>query len=138
MVVAGSFYVQTSYISPVSLLLSLVPGALISLLLMVNQYSTTATTCKPVKEPGGAARPAAFLTASLPAAARRLYPADPGIKAAAGSTAGWGRRPVLSAAAAAGILSAKGQTASGNKPGKLILLSYTLTLTLLVLGIYLH
>lgn len=141
MVVAGSFYVQAGYISPLALLLSLVPGALISLLLMINQYPDYRDDLQAGKKNLvvrlGPQRSLPLLYLLLLAAfiplipGLRLLPASPpGCAALAG---------LIPAAAAAGILSAsKGKPHPGNKPGKLILLSYTLTLGLLVLGIYLQ
>ncbi len=138
LVVAGSYYVQAAFISPASLVLSLVPGALITALLFVNQYpdyhDDRLAGKKTLVVRLGQRRSVPLLYLLLIAAFTPLLPgpwsylAPPSVIALAG---------FIPAAAAAALLSInKGKTGPDNKPGKLMLLSYTITLSLMVAGIF--
>ncbi|MEW5785444.1 MAG: prenyltransferase [Bacillota bacterium] len=138
LVVAGTFYVQTGFITPACLVLSLVPGALITMLLFINQYPDYHDDLRAGKKTLvvrlGRRRSLPLLYLFLAAAFVPLLPGPwlpiaplPGGAVMAG---------LIPAAAAAGRLSASGgKPDPQNKPGKLMLLSYTLTISLYVLGI---
>lgn len=135
LVVAGSYYVQAGRISAASLFLSMVPGALITALLFVNQYpdyhqdrSAGKKTLVVLLGPRRA-QPLLylFLTAAfLPLPAVRWLPLvlPPLNLALLG---------LIPAALAAYCLAADQTGRSRNRPGKLMLLTYTLTLFLLLL-----
>jgi 1,4-dihydroxy-2-naphthoate polyprenyltransferase len=138
--VGGAYYVQLGYLSPSAALLSLVPGALITALLFVNQYPDYRQDRRVGKITlvvrFGPRRSLPFLylllvvgfLPLLTGLQARLYP----LPAAAVLAALAG---VIPAASAAYILFMQNEPAGDNKPGRLMLLSYTLTHSILLLAI---
>ena len=141
MVVAGSYFAQAGFISSTSLVLSLVPGALMALLLFVNQYPDCADDRRAGKKTLvvriGPRRSLPLLYLLLGAAFIPLLP-HPWLPLNPFISGGAALSGIIPAAAAAGaLLASRGEAVLGNLPGKLMLISYTLTLSLLVLGIWL-
>ncbi len=137
--VCGAYYVQLGRLSPTAALLSLVPGALITAVLFVNQYpdyrqdrlagkKTLVVRLGPRR-----ALPLLYLLLAvgfsplLLGPPIRLYPL-PALPAACIG--------LIPAALAAYILFMQKEPAEDNKPGRLMLLSYTLTHSLLLLGLF--
>lgn len=134
LVVAGSYYVQAGGFSVTGLLLSLVPGALITALLFVNQYPDYDDDRRAGKRTLvvwlGPRRALPLLYLFLAVAFAPLLPGNllplspPSLHLALAG--------LIPAALAVYYLSASEGECDGNTPGKLLLASYTVTLTMLV------
>lgn len=135
LVVAGAYYVQAGGFSITALLLSLVPGALITALLFVNQYPDYDDDRRAGKKTLvvrlGPRRALPLLYIFLAIAFAPLLPVNwlplspPSIHLALAGV-------IPAALATYHLTVSEGSDVSNNRPGKLILTSYTVTLTLLV------
>lgn len=137
--VCGAYYVQLGRLSPTAALLSLVPGALITALLFVNQYpdyrqdrlagkKTLVVRLGPRRS-----LPLLYLLLAvgfIPLLIGVQIPLYP-LQALPAFLGG-----LIPAALAAYILFIQKEPAEDNKPGRLMLLSYTLTHTLLLMGLF--
>jgi 1,4-dihydroxy-2-naphthoate octaprenyltransferase len=144
LVVAGSYFVQAGHISAAGLVLSLVPGALITALLFVNQYPDYHQDLRAGKKTLvvrlGPRRALPLLYLLLAAAfaplflARALpHPLAPPLPLPLVNLALVGLIP---AALAAYFLTVEKEGRADNKPGQLMLVTYTVTLSLLLLGTF--
>lgn len=138
LVVTGSYYGQAGFISPASLFLSLVPGALVSALLYINQYPDyhdDRLAGKKTLVVRLGLQPSLFLLyLFLAAGFIPLLPWPWSFLTPASTPALAGFAPAT--AAAASLTLKKGNCNPDNKPGKLMFISYTLTLSLMVAGIF--
>lgn len=137
--VCGAYYVQLGRLSPGAALLSLVPGALITALLFVNQYPDyrqdhlAGKKTLVVRFGPRHSLPLLYilLAAGFIPLAVGLHAGLGSLPAAAAALVG-----IIPAAAAAYKLIIQKKPAFHNKPGQLMLLSYTLTHSLMLLGLF--
>ena len=138
LVMAGTYYVQVRDFSPAGLLLSLVPGALIAAVLFINQYPDRDTDRLAGKRTlivqlgPRQALPVLYLLLAigfLPLALESFLP----LIASKGYLALLGLFPAV---LAAGLLSGEKANWDESNPGRLMLISYSVTHTLLLLSIF--
>lgn len=136
--VCGAYFVQLERLSPAAALLSLAPGALITALLFANQYpdyrQDRLAGKKTLVVRFGPRRALPCLILLLAAgfiplsAGLKAYPFSP-LPSLIAAAAGF-----APAAAAVYILIAQKEPGIDNKPGKLMLITYTLTQSILLAG----